>query len=141
MAKVIKNMSELKKQVDIACGKAVENACNRLLGSLQEIIDTEFYDVFEPTFYKRSMQFWRSATTKMLSQNCGQIFMDEYKMDYNDFWTGEKQIRAAAIGSHGGWVTDETKEHRFWETFITFCEEHAIDILKEELRKQHINVK
>lgn len=141
MAKVIKNISELKKQVDIACGKAVENACNRLLGSLQEIIDTEFYDVFEPDFYKRSYMFWKSATTKMLNQNCGQVFMDKDKMNYNDFWTGEKQLQAAAIGSHGGWVTDETKEHRFWKTFITFCEEYAINILKEELRKQGIKVK
>ena len=141
MTTVIKNMNDLKKQVDAACNKAVENACNRLLGSLQQIIDEEFYDVFEPDFYKRSYQFWKSATTKMLTQNCGQVFMDKSAMNYNDFWTGEKQIRAASIGSHGGWVTDETKEHRFWEVFIQFCELHAIDILKEELGKQGLNIK
>lgn len=77
----------------------------------------------------------------MLTQNCGQVFMDKSAMNYNNFWTGEKQIRAASIGSHGGWVTDETKEHRFWEVFIQFCELHAIDILKEELGKQGLNIK
>lgn len=140
MAQIIKSMSDLKKQVDIACSKAVENACNRLLGSLQEIIDTEFYDVFEPDFYKRTYQFWRSATTKMLNQNCGQIFMDKTAMNYNSFWTGERQLQEAAIGSHGGWITAETKEHRFWEVFIEFCEEYCIDILKEELKKQGLKI-
>lgn len=140
MAIAIK-MNDLKKQVDIACGKAVENACNRLLGSLQQIIDEEFYDVFDPEYYHRTYQFWRSAITKMLTQTCGQVFMDKSAMNYNNFWTGEKQIYAASIGSHGGFVTDETKEHRFWEVFIEFCKLYAIDILKKELRKQGLNVK
>ena len=139
MAIAIK-MNDLKKQVDIACGKAVENACNRLLGSLQQIIDEEFYDVFDPEYYHRTYQFWRSAITKMLTQTCGQVFMDKSAMNYNNFWTGEKQIYAASIGSHGGFVTDETKEHRFWEVFIEFCKLHAIDILKKVLRKQGLNV-
>lgn len=140
MATVIKNMNDLKKQVENACNKAVENACNRLLGNLQQIIDEEFYDVFDPEYYHRTYQFWRSATTKMLTQTYGQVFMDKSAMNYNNFWTGEKQILAASIRSHGGWFTDETKEHRFWETFIEFCEKHCIDILLEELQKQGLNV-
>ncbi len=120
---------------------AVENACNRLLGHLQQIIDTEFYDVFEPDFYNRTFQFWRSATTKMLNQNCGEVFMDQSAMNYNSFWNGERQLQAAAIGSHGGWTTEETEQHRFWEVFLDFCENNALKILKEELRKQHIDVK
>ena len=141
MARVIKNVNDLKKQVDIACSKAVENTCNRLLGSLQQIIDEEFYDVFYPQYYHRTYQFWQSATTKMLTQNCGQVFMNKSAMNYNSFWTGERQILAASIGSHGGLITDETKEHRFWEVFIDFCEENCINILKEELRKQGLNVR
>lgn len=141
MAQIINNMNDLKKQVDTACSKAIENACNRLLGSLQQIIDEEFYDVFEPDYYHRTYQFWRSATTKMLTQTCGQVFMDKNEMNYNSFWTGERQLQEASVGSHGGWVTDETKKHRFWETFIRYCDLHAIDILKEELRKQGLNVR
>lgn len=140
MATVIKSPNDLK-MINVVCGKAVENACNRLLGRLQQIIDEEFYDVFDPEYYHRTYQFWRSAITKMLTQTCGQVFMDESAMNYNNFWTGEKQIYAASIGSHGGWITDETKEHRFWEVFIRFCEKHCIDILFEELRKQGLNIK
>jgi len=120
---------------------AVENACNRLLGNLQQIIDKEFYDVFEPEYYHRTYQFWKSATTKMLNENCGEIFMDHSAMNYNNFWNGEKQLYAASIGSHGGWITYDTASHRFWEVFLDFCENNAINILKEELQKQHINVK
>jgi len=120
---------------------AVENACNRLLGNLQQIIDKEFYDVFEPEYYHRTYQFWKSATTKMLNENCGEIFMDHSAMNYNNFWNGEKQLYAASIGSHCGWITYDTASHRFWEVFLDFCENNAINILKEELQKQHINVK
>lgn len=130
-------VSAMNKNITIA----VENACNRLLGHLQQIIDTEFYGVFEPDYYRRTYQFWQSATIRMLNQNCGEIFMDKSAMNYNSFWNGEKQLYAASIGSHGGWITEETEQHRFWEVFLDFCENNALKILKEELRKQHINVR
>lgn len=136
-----KTYSALVTAMNKSINIAVENACNRLLGTLQQLIDTEYYDQFEPDYYRRTFQFWESATTKMLSQNCGEIFMDASRMNYNNFWTGEMQLEAAAIGSHGGWVTDETQKHRFWDAFIQYCEQNATNILKEELRKQGINVK
>ncbi len=129
--------SSMNEKIDIA----VQNSCNRLLGALQQLIDSEFYDVYEPELYHRTYQFWESATTKMLKQSCGQIFMDKTKMNYNGFWTGEKQLFEANLGSHGGWVTDESKEHRFWDAFIEYCEENALNILKEELRKQGLKIK
>ena len=46
-------VSAMNKNINIA----VENACNRLLGTLQELIDTEYYDQFEPDFYISSYQF------------------------------------------------------------------------------------
>lgn len=138
---LVKNMSDLKIRVDIACSKAVENACNRLLGTLQQLIDAKFYDVFTPDFYNRTYQFWESATSEMLNQTCGKIFMDKSKMDYSNYWTAERQLLAANIGSHGGITTDETKEHKFWDTFIVFCEKYAVKILKEELQKNGLKIK
>lgn len=139
MAKVFTTRVGLEKYIQSACTKAVENSCNRLLGTLQELIDTEYYDQFEPDRYIRSYQFWRSATIKMLSQNCGQIFMDENAMDYGSYWTGEKQLEYASQGYHGH--TDFQTEGRFWQSFIDFCEQNAVKILKEELRKTGIKVK
>lgn len=141
MATIIKSIKDLKTFLNSRINIAVETACDRLLGSLQEIIDTEFYDVFIPEYYHRTYQFWESAVTKMLTENCGEVFMDKSKMNYNDFWTGEIQLQAANIGSHGGIITDETREHRFWEVFIDFCQENAIKILKEELVKCGVPIK
>ena len=128
-------VSDMNKNINIA----VENACNRLLGTLQELIDTEYYDQFEPDFYIRSYQFWRSATTKMLTQNCGEIFMDEDAMNYGTYWDGELQLQFASRGYHG--TTAIQTEGRFWQSFLDFCEQNAVRILKEELRKQGINIK
>ena len=128
-------VSAMNKNINIA----VENACNRLLGTLQELIDTEYYDQFEPDYYKRTYQFWRSATTKMLTQNCGEIFMDEDAMNYGTYWDGELQLQFASRGYHG--TTAIQTEGRFWQTFLDFCEQNAVKILKEELIKQGINVK
>lgn len=128
-------VTAMNKNINIA----VENACNRLLGTLQELIDTEYYDQFEPDFYIRSYQFWRSATTKMLTQNCGEIFMDEDAMNYGTYWDGELQLQFASRGYHG--TTAIQTEGRFWQTFLDFCEQNAVKILKEELIKQGIQVK
>ena len=128
-------VTAMNKNINIA----VENACNRLLGTLQQLIDTEYYDQFEPDYYKRTYQFWRSATTKMLTQNCGEIFMDEDAMNYGTYWDGELQLQFASRGYHG--TTAIQTDGRFWQTFLDFCEQNAVKILKEELIKQGINVK
>lgn len=140
-SKLFRTPVELKNYMQVLCDMAIENACNRLLGALQKIIIDEFYEIFEPDFYIRSYQFWKSATTDMLNKNIGIIFMDDTVMNYNSYWTGKKQLLAASIGSHGGWVTDETKEHRFWEVFEKYCAENAIQILKEELSNVELKVK
>ncbi len=59
----------MNKNINIA----VENTYNRLLGSLQEIIETEFYDMFEPDYYSRTLSFWRSATSKMVKKLVGRF--------------------------------------------------------------------
>lgn len=140
-SKLFRTPVELKNYMQVLCDKAIENACNRLLGALQKIIIDEFYEIFEPDFYIRSYQFWKSATTDMLNKNIGVIFMDDTAMNYNSYWTGKKQLLAASIGSHGGWVTDDTKEHRFWEVFEKYCAENAIQTLKEELSNVGLKVK
>lgn len=131
----------IMKTLNNKINNAVENTCNRLLGALQQIIDEEFYDVFDPDFYVRTYQFWSSAVTEMIHQNYGEIFMDETKMNYNSYWTGKRQLLEASIGSHGGLVTNETKKHRFWDVFIHYCENNVYKIFREELIKTSIPLK
>ena len=141
MAKVFKTVVELQKHMESVCRKAVENACNRLLGRLQEIIDEEYYDVFDPERYNRTYQFWESATTKMLSNIAGQIFMNPNAMHYKTGWSGKAQIESAAKGLHGGWDYEGVSDHKYWEVFISYCEQDAVKILKEELKAQGVPVK
>jgi hypothetical protein len=119
---------------------AVDNACNRLLGKLQELIMSEYYDVFDSIKYDRTYQFYRSAMTKMLSDTVGMIFMNPDEMNYpfNNWgwaWTGEQQLEAANQGVHGGWSTDESLKHHYWDEFEKYCSDNAILILREELAK------
>lgn len=139
MSKVFKTVIEPENYVESACTKAVENACNRLLGTLQELIDSEYYDKFDPDFYKRTYQFWRSATIKMLNKTSGKIFMDADAMDYGSYWDGETQLYMADAGFHGS--VNIYEDGHFFKKFIEYCEDNAMDILKEELIKQGINVK
>lgn len=140
MSKTFSTTVSLKNYLESACNIAVQNACNRLLGTLQQLIDSEYYDVYDPVWYKRTYQFWESATVEMLSNTCGQIFMNPNAMHYTG-WSGEEQIRAANLGIHGGIITDITVEHRYWDKFVEYCDKNAVRILKEELKKQGLSVK
>lgn len=141
MAKTFSTIVELQSYMEKACATAVENACNRLLGRLQEIIDEEYYEVFEPERYRRTYAFWRSATTEMLSNTCGKIFMNPSAMNYREGWSGEAQIKSAAKGLHGGWDFEGVSDHKYWEVFMEYCNENAVKILKEELTAQGIPIK
>lgn len=139
MSKTFTTNVQIEIFFERACAKAVEAACNRLLGTLQELIDSEYYDQYDPDYYSRTYQFWRSATVKMLNSNCGEIFMDKSSMDYGAYWDGELQLQYASMGYHGN-VNIQTPG-RFWKKFIKFCNDNAINILREELCKQGLNVK
>lgn len=139
MAKAFKTTVELQNYMEKLCSKAVESACNRLLGTLQELIDSEYYDKYEPDFYHRTYQFWRSATIKMLSSNCGQVFMDADAMNYGAYWDGETQLYMADAGFHGSTYIYE--DGHFFKKFVEFCEDNAVNILREELAKVGIQTK
>ena len=138
ITKTFKTKVEIQKTLEPLVSKAVENACNRLLDTLQELIETEYYNQYEPKQYQRTYQFYRSATTKMLSKNCGQIFMNEDAMDYGQFWSGELQLLYASQGYHGSEYIQT--DGAFWNSFIDYCDDNAINILIEELGKQGLKI-
>lgn len=114
-----------------ACTIAVENACNRLLKVLRQYIVSEYYDDFIPEYYHRQYQFLESAMTKMINSTTGEVFMDASYMNYGSYWDGETQINMAARGYHGSaYIKTEGK---YWDSFMEFCEQNAVKILKEEI--------
>ena len=136
---------QLEGFIEIACNKAVDNTCQLLLGKLQELIMSEFYDSYENETYSRTYQFYESAMTEMLSNSVGMIFMDANAMDYpfsgNGWaWDGQQQLEAASKGIHGGYSTDESKKHRFWDAFEEYCDKNAIKTLKQQLIAQGLRL-
>ena len=134
---VFRTITEIEKYLQSACNKAVKNACDRLLKQLQTIIQTEYYDQYNPKEYVRTYQFLKSAMTEMLTENCGRIFMDKDTMDYKE-WTGELQLHYGSQGYHGSLGIQTSG--RFWETFSEFCENNVRQILREELIKQGVPI-
>lgn len=134
-------MPELINGLEKACEKAVKQTCNRLLKVLQTIINEEYYDVYTPKEYERTYQFLEAATTRMVSQLCGEIFMNPEAMNYKTpIWTGMRQLTEANIGSHGGIITPETTNHEYWNRFIEYCDKNAVRMLKEDLRGAGLKV-
>lgn len=143
-SKVFHSIVEADEYFKVAIGIAVNNACSRLLGKLQEFIMTEFYEAYDPKRPKlRTMQFYDSAITKMLTDCAGCVMMDASLMHYEFSgygwsWDGEQQLEAANVGSHGGWTTEESEKHRYWDVFMDWCDRNAVKVLREELAIQGI---
>ena len=139
MSRVFTSIVDLQNAMQQSCTVAIQNATEILLAELQRLIITEFYMQYSPKMYKRTQQFYESATKEMVTDLCGRIFMDADKMHYLEpHWTGEIQLEAANEGNHGGYII---REGAYWDSFIDYCNKNALTILKQELRKQGLNVR
>ena len=147
----------LVKQFTNGCGIAVKNTANRLLQELQKYIQVDYYDMYEPLYYTpRTYKFLNSAIAKMVGQTTASIGIDDAFFDYeyparyrllgsnnqpsgeNGHWTGEDQVYMADAGYHGN--VNIYRDGHFFKDFLDYCNENAIPILKEELRKQKIEI-
>jgi hypothetical protein len=156
--KTFTTMVSMQNYIDSKCTIAIENAAKRLQEKLVEFIDNDYYAQYDPLYYKpRTFEFLKSAVSKMLNSNTASIGIDdeyfnyEYPARYMMFengggtdrnvsghWTGEDQVNMAAQGYHGTY--NIRTEGRFWEDFVDYCETNAVNILKQELKKQGLNV-
>ena len=139
MARTFTSIVELQGAMQQCCTVAIQNACEILLAELQRLIRSEFYDQYTPTMYNRTYQFLESATKEMVTDLCGRVFMDADRMNYLEpHWTGEVQLEAANNSVHGGILVNGG---RYWDSFMEYCNANALNILKQELRKQGLNVR
>ena len=139
MARAFTSIVELQGAMEQCCTVAIQNACEILLAELQRLIRSEFYDQYTPSQYDRTDQFFNSAVKEMMTDLCGRVFMDAGRMNYLEpHWTGEVQLEAANNSIHGG---IHVNGGRYWDSFINYCNKNALTILKQELRKQGLNVR
>ena len=137
MGNTFTSFIQFEKMIQPLITEAVEKAASKMCDRLQYFIGDEYYLKYIPMVYKRSYQFLESATTNLLSPTSAEIGMDDTLMNYDD-WDGETQLYMADGGFHGS--VDIFREGYFWKDYIKWCNDNAIDILEEELRKQGLNI-
>lgn len=144
MAKTFKTVIELKKHMELACHKAIENVAKRVVEELESYIREDFYNQYKPRFYDRTYQLLKSPKYNMLNPKSAEIFIDmdsihyliddpQYKYDKTDI------VRLASLGYHG--ATDIFRPGMFWDDFIEWCNKNVSHLMKQELKKQGIPVK
>lgn len=150
MTTIIKSIEDLKNQINVACERAIESASQILLKELQEYINEDYYDLYEPIYYKRTYAFYKSAVAHITGKSSSMVGIDnlymsyQYPANYNyldgetGHWTGEDQVYMADAGFHGN--ASIYRDGHFWKDFEQFCKENAINILKLELKKQGLNI-
>lgn len=137
--KTFSTMVEFKKMIEPLITKAIDGASKKILDKLRDYIMEEYYDKYSPMVYSRTMQFYDSAKSMLLSPTSAQIYMDADSMNYGSYWDGETQLYMADAGFHGH--ASIFREGFFWKSFIEWCDENAVKILKEELKKQGLNIR
>lgn len=142
MVTVIKNMNDLKKQVDIACGKAVEETSITVMNKLHDCIDKQYYQDpgFYPNVYKRTFTFFNHVAYDMLTSNKSQIYVDIEGMHYKNNFSPWQVVSWAAESKHGAEYY-QTKTDDFWSVFIEWCNDNIMELLKKNLMKQGLNIR
>ena len=84
---------------------AIENTAKILLEKLKEYINEDYYNLYEPIYYKpRTMKFLKSAVANITGKSTATIGIDKlyrsYQYPFGD-WTGEEQTYMADAGFHG----------------------------------------
>lgn len=144
---IIKSFTELENILSKRIGNAVEKTANLMCKKLKECIKEEYYEQYEPQFYKRTHEFLNSAVYNMLNTNTASIGISDKYLNFHypqqnsssRQWTGVHQTFMASLGLHGSPYI--YREGAFWETFEKWCDENVLRLFKEELQKQGIDIK
>ena len=127
-------VNELNNRVSIA----IENVAKEMVNRLREYLIEDFYNMYDPQEYKRTYQLQDAPTYEMLSKNMAQVFIDMDSMQYRDA-TGRDVATLASLGFHGN--LNIFRPGFFWADFLNWADENVPRLLKEELKKQGLNVK
>lgn len=155
---MITNYKQLEDELNKRAEIAVELTAKEMLEKLKEYIKTEYYDLYEPLYYRpRTYRFLNSAVYKMLNNQTVSIGIDDDYFNYQypanyrllgadnrpsgefGHWTGEDQAYAAEYGMHGN-VNIYTDGH-YWSEFIEWFNANCILLLIDNLKKQGIPIK
>jgi hypothetical protein len=121
---------------------AIKNVAQRMTEELESYIREDFYNAYRPKFYDRTYQLLKSPKFKMDNFNSATVFIDTDAMHYlsGEYgFTGQDSAYYASLGWHGS--PDIMTEGHYWEDFMTWCNNNVVLLMRQELRKQGLNVK
>ena len=127
-------ISEMKNRAS----KAIQHVAQEMVEQLRFYLIEDFYNMYDPVMYQRTNQLKDSPTYEMLSENMAKVFIDMNNMEYRDA-SGSEVVNLAALGFHGN--TNIFRPGFFWDDFIEWADNNVPTMLKNELKKQGLNVK
>lgn len=138
----IRTYKGLVKALEKNINAAVKETADEMKEKLYECIDEQYYHdpEFYPNFYKRTETFLSSAAMRMLSSNSAEIYVDIEGMHYKNEFNSWQIVSWASESKHGSdYYQTETTD--FWTTFLDWCNNNLMSILKRNLMKHGLQVK
>lgn len=141
-SKVFRTPVELKNYIQVLCDKAIKATVEEAKKQLIKCIDEQYYKdpEFYPNVYERTEAFLNSAASQLLSNNSAEIYIDVEGMHYKNNFNAMQVITWASNSQHGANYY-QTSTPDFWSTYIEWCNENLIELLKINLRKVGLKVK
>lgn len=140
--KVFRTPVELQKYLQVLCDKAVKDTAEEAKKQLTKCIDEQYYNDpgFYPNVYERTEAFLNSAACQLISNGKAEIYIDGDGMHYRNGFNSWQVIEWASESKHGADYY-QTSTEDFWSTYIDWCNENLIGLLKMNLQKVGLNVK
>jgi hypothetical protein len=139
--RTFKTMVGIESYLESACEKAIMETAKIAQEELTRCIQEQYYNDpgFYPNVYQRTEEFLRSASYQMLSKTSAEIYIDIQGMHYRNGFNPWQVVSWGVESKHGSDYY-QTSTQDFWTTFVEWANLNLINILKQNLRKNGINV-
>lgn len=138
----VKTYSALVNEINKRVTLSVKNVAQIVCDKLRECIDEQYYHDpgFYPNIYKRTEAFLNSATYEMIGKDSARVGIDTTGMHYKNGFSARQVVEYAKESMHGAPMY-QTETESFWDVFIEWADENVPKLLKNELKKNGLNVK
>lgn len=136
MSKTFTTMVGLQNYIESACEKAIQETAKTAKDMLHQCVDEQYYKDagFYPNVYQRTETFLSYVVSKMLSSNSAEIYIDIEGMHYKNGFDAWQVVSWASESKHGAEYY-QTDTEDFWTTFLEWCNDNLLNILKANLKK------
>jgi len=137
----LRTKSQLQSYLEKICETAVRETAKTVKEELTRCIDMQYYSDpgFYPNVYKRTEKFLNSVAVQMLSGQVAEVYVDIEGMHYKNNFSSHQVVTWASESKHGADYY-QTSTQDFWTTFVKWCDENLLVLLKVNLMKYGIYI-